>query len=417
MRKRRVVAAIAAAASIIALSACGGGGGGGSSGGGGDSKTLSLFSWENQETMTPLMAAFEKQSGIKIQFSTAPPVAEYISTLQTRILSGTAADVFAIAAENKTNLIKNHAVLDLTNEPFMATIAPFNKQTYSADNHVYGMSLASWGGGIFYNKDLLAKVGATGIPATWDEFLALCTKLKAAGITPYLESVQAMSTPVAAFVGAENVASGNTLDKKIFDGSSSFAATWTTPLTAWSQLWKQGLVTPNVVGLTGDQVRTEFTSGRVAMVTGGPWDVQPIKKAAPKLQFVMGKVPGLPGGQPFLAGAAAPGYAINAKAKNPDGAKKFLAFMATPEAVKMFHDATDAITTTSNFKPSIDPSIRPILEPVRAGQIYLPQIAWQRAEDILNTEATAQLQLLVQGKKTPAEVAAALDQKLKEAPA
>jgi raffinose/stachyose/melibiose transport system substrate-binding protein len=49
---------------------------------------------------------------------------------------------------------------------------------------------------------------------------------------------------------------------------------------------------------------------------------------------------------------------------------------------------------------------------VRAGNVYLPQIAWKRAEDILNVEATAQLQLLVQGKATPEQVATALDTKL-----
>ena len=40
-----------------------------------------------------------------------------------------------------------------------------------------------------------------------------------------------MPIVVAAFVGAENAASGGTLDQKIFDGSSTFAATWTEPLT------------------------------------------------------------------------------------------------------------------------------------------------------------------------------------------
>jgi len=415
MRTRRAVAALGAVAAIVALGACGDGGG--SSGGGGDGKTLTFFSWVSKEQMTPIMAAFEqKNPGVKIEFSTAPPVAEYISTLQTRILSGTAADVFAIAAENKTNLIKNHAVVDLTDEPFMANIAPFNKQTYSGDGRVYGMSISSWGSGIMYNKDLLAKVGAKGLPQTWDEFLALCKKLKAAGITPYLESVQGMPTVLSAFLGAQNITSGNTMDKKIFDGSSTFVDTWTQPLTAYEQLWRQNLVTPDVVGLTGDQVRDEFANGKVAMFPAGPWDVDPLKKAAPNLKMQMVAVPGMPGGRPFLAGAASPGHAINAKAKNPDLAKKFLAYLGSAEAAQMVNKATGEITTTTDFKPTIDASIQPILEPVRAGQIYLPQIAWQRCEDVLNVEAVAQLQLLVPGKTQPRDVAAALDRKLKECP-
>ena len=37
---------------------------------------------------------------------------------------------------------------------------------------------------VFYNQDLFDKAGIEAVPTTWDEFLAVCEKLKAAGITP-----------------------------------------------------------------------------------------------------------------------------------------------------------------------------------------------------------------------------------------
>ncbi len=115
--------------------------------------------------MAPIITEFEKQNpGISVEFSSAPPVAEYISTLQSRILSGTAADVFVIAAENKTNLIDNGAVVDLTDEPFMANLNQFNKDTYGKDGRSYGASISSWGGGIMYNKKLLADGRCERIP-------------------------------------------------------------------------------------------------------------------------------------------------------------------------------------------------------------------------------------------------------------
>jgi raffinose/stachyose/melibiose transport system substrate-binding protein len=55
------------------------------------------------------------------------------------------------------------------------------------------------------------------------------------------------------------------------------------------------------------------------------------------------------------------------------------------------------------------------VQDVREGHFYLPQIAWTRAEDVLNVEAAAQLQLMAQKKATPAEVGAALDRKLASA--
>lgn len=410
MKAHRIFTALAVS-SVLALSACGGS----SDDEGGGGTKLSFFSWDGEEVMSPLIKKFEAENpGVKVEFSNAPPVAEYISALQTRVLAGTAADVFVIAAENKTKLIGGKHVVDLTDEPFMSNVADFNKKTYSAEGRVYGMSVSSWGSGILYNKDLLAKAGAKTPPQTWDEFLALCAKLKDAGVTPYLESVQAMSSPLAAFLGAENHATGGKMDEGIFNGSSSFAATWVDPLAAWYQLWDKDLVTRDVVGLTGDQVRDEFANGRVAMIPAGPWDVQPLRTAAPKLKFEMVPYPALPGGEPYLAGAASPGYAINSKTKNLDLAKKLLTFLGKSATVEAFNKATSAITTTTDFKPTIDPALQPIVESVREGRVYLPQIAWQRHEDVLNVEATAQLQRLVQGQATPAQVAEALDRKLKD---
>jgi raffinose/stachyose/melibiose transport system substrate-binding protein len=411
MTRQRLAAALVAVSTAVTMAACGGS----SSGDKQDSGTLTFFSWDGEQVMSPIIKEFETQNpGITVKFSTAPPVAEYISTLQARILSGTAADVFVVAAENRTNLIDNGAVVDLTDEPFMAKLNQFNKDTYAKDGRAYAASVSSWGGGIIYNKKLLAKAGVKQFPKSWDEFQALCVKLKDQGVKyPFLESVQAMPIVVAAFVGAENATSGGTMDKQIFDGSSSFASTWTQPLTAWDELYSKGLAPKSVVGLTGDQVRDEFIAGRAAMIPAGPWEVQPIRKGNPDLDFEMASVPGMSGPQPFLAGAASPGWAINAKAKNPEAAKKFIAFLTDPKTVALYNKQTDAITTTADFKPVIDKSLNSIVEPVRAGQIYLPQIAWKRCQDALNLEATAQLQQIVQGKTSPGQAATALDTKLK----
>ena len=164
MKRRRLAAALVAVTTAITMASCGGP----SSGTGGSDEengTLTFFSWDSEQTMAPIIDEFEKQNpGITVEFSSAPPVAEYISTLQARILSGTAADVFAIAAENKTNLIDNGAVVDLTDEPFMANLTQFNKDTYGKDGRSYGASISSWGGGIVYNKELLAKAGVKEFP-------------------------------------------------------------------------------------------------------------------------------------------------------------------------------------------------------------------------------------------------------------
>src|ERR1035441_6251891 len=149
------------------------------------SSTLSFFSWDPIPVMQPIVNLFHKHNpSITVEMSRVPPIPNYISTLSTRLLAGIGPDVFIYTVENKTALNKYNYVYDLTNEPFVKVMAANNRNFMSFNNREWGLSVAAWAGGIYYNKALLAKVGS--VPATtWDEFLTLCGKFKALGITPY----------------------------------------------------------------------------------------------------------------------------------------------------------------------------------------------------------------------------------------
>lgn len=377
--------------------------------------SITLLSWTGEEQMTPVLEAFaEAHPEVKIEASYSPPVAEYIQTLQTQVLSGTAPDVFLVAAENKTNLIDGGHVVDLSGEDFIENVAAFNMDTYGRDGAQYGLSLSSWAAGYAYNKDLLAEVGATEIPETWDEFLDLCQDLKDAGITPFLESVDQMPTTVSAMIGAKSSTMETSLDDEIFSGESSFEDQWTGVLEEYNRLYTEELVSPDVVALDGDMVRDEFAAGRVAIINAGPWIIGPVKEAAPDMDWSFGKIPGLDGGTPYVAGAAAPGYAINSASDeaHQEAAKVFLRWLASPEGVEIAQAQTNDVTVTSDFDPPVDPIFEPLAASIRDGQLYLPMIAWQRSEDVLNVEAVAQIQRMIQGQVTPQQVAEALDAKL-----
>jgi len=409
-----MAATLAVSASLL-LTACGGGGSEGSGDGGDGAQTITFLSWTGEEQMTPIIEAFnEEHPDIRVDVSFAPPVAEYIQTLQTRVLSGTAPDVFVIAAENKTNLIDAKQVLDLSGEPFMENVEQFNIDTYGRDGAAYGLSVSSWAAGFIYNEALLAEVGYDEVPETWDEFLQMCKELEAAGIKPFMESVDQMPTTVSAWVGEKSSTMDPTLDEQIFSGESSFEEQWTPYLEEYNRLYTEGIVGQEVLGLDGDMIRDEFIAGRVAMINGGPWLINAIREGAPDLEFKFDLVPGALGGEPFAAGAASPGYAINSKASDEakEAAKTFLSFLASPAGVEIFHEQTNDVTVTSDFEPTVDPAFEPMAESIRTGQLYLPMISWQRSEDVLNVEAVAQIQRMIQGQIEPADVARAMDTKL-----
>lgn len=411
--KSRVLRAMALAAGTsltLAVAGCGAG-----SGGDDGTTTVSFLSWTGQEQMEPILEAFhEDHPEVNIEASYSPPVAEYIQALQTRVLSGTAPDLFVVAAENKTNLIQSGAIIDLAGEPFMDGVQEFNLDTYGSDGARYGLSLSSWAAGYAYNEDMLAEVGYDGIPETWDEFLTMLQDLKDAGYTPFLESVDQLPTTVSAMLGAQTSQMDPTMDELIFSGESTFAEQWTPILEDYNQLYTEGLVSADVVALDGDQVRDEFANERVAVINAGPWIINAVEEANPDLNWSFGQVPGRDGGMPFQAGAAAPGYAISANAdeEKQEAVKTFLTWLASEEGVEMFHEATNDVTVTENFQPEVNPVFEPLVEPIREGQLYLPMISWQRDEDRLNIEVVAQIQRMIQGAIPPEEVAASLDAKL-----
>ncbi len=141
------------------------------------------------------------------------------------------------------------------------------------DGKHYGVPLTMNIVGLFANMDLLKQVGYDEIPGTYDEFIACCDKLKAAGIIPfgcagketwcvteYLESV------------IEKSAGADTLND-IFLGR----ATWNNQDVADAVDTFQGLVNngyfdPSGIGLTNDEVKNNFMAGKYAFYMNGTWN-------------------------------------------------------------------------------------------------------------------------------------------------
>lgn len=271
---KRMLALACAGAMLVPLAACGSDADAGKI-------RLSYLSWDNEQTSKPYIDEFEKENpDIKIDFSYAPPTSEYISTLQTRLVGNQAPDVFIITSENRDDLIDNGYAKDLTDESFMKNISQANKDFVGRDGKTYGMSITSWASGIAYNKDLLKQVGYDEPPANWDDFLKLCKKLKNAGIEPFLEpNADEPSRFIDAF-------QGSILEKKGVDPTTLSTQDNQTPGTdeleavkEYIRLYDEGGVTRDTVGISGDDMKTQFTNGQVAMIVDGAWDFATFEQA------------------------------------------------------------------------------------------------------------------------------------------
>lgn len=410
-----VIASLAALSLAVPLAACGNGGSGASSNG---PVTLSFFANNTQDVYNPVIKAFEKKNPkIKIKFSTTTGAqAGYQQTLQTRISGHQIPDVFVAPPEQLPDLVKSHAVKDLTNEPFMSRIGDTNKKQSTVNGKVWSMSITSWINAFAYNKDLLKKAGYTNIPATWDGFLTMLKKLKAAGVKePYLEPKGGLGAPIEAWEGYQaSQNNGVSIDKRIDEKKTTFAKALTPYYTQWDRLIKEGVMSKNVTGLGDDQVRSEFAAGRLAVMNSGYWDVNIFNQA--KIHYAFGNMPMLKKGDtPWTSGSADSGYAISASLGGAQlkAAEKFLDFLSSPEGLKLIQDHVGLIPSTKNYTARLDPKFQNVYNTyIKTGHFYMNDLNWNiSGRSAMRAEVYAQLAQVALGQESPKQAAQNLDQK------
>ncbi|WP_058308497.1 ABC transporter substrate-binding protein [Gracilibacillus massiliensis] len=378
--------------------------------------TLSFLSWDGEEAMNPVIEGFEEaHPEIEIEFSHAPPVEGYISNLQTRLLSDSAADVFIMAAENRNDLIQGDYVVDLTDEAFMEPISEANKAAYSQDGKTYALSVSSWGGGAFYNKKIFEEAGIDPKPQTWEEFIEIGKQLEEFGVTPFYDTFQSeIPGSLSALSGAEIISDNPDYDTQLFNGETTFSDEWTSVLETYNQLFTEGIVKEAALGLNGDQILSEFINENVAMLMTGPWNINAIEEGNPDLEFGVMPIPGTEEGTLFASGAASPGYAINKSTENMEAAKTFLEYLSSPEGLELIYEGTGAFITADGYEAETHPSLELISEALLDNRYYLPQISWPRHNNELSQEFIVGIQDMIMGNSTPEDITNRLDQRLNE---
>jgi raffinose/stachyose/melibiose transport system substrate-binding protein len=408
----KILAALAAVATLVPMAACGG-----SSDTTADGKTkLTWYTNENEKNMKPIVQEFEKENpDIDLDFSSTPTTSEYISTLQTRIVGNQAPDVFLITSENINQLVNNGYAMDLTGQGFTKNLADSNKEFLSRNGKLYGVSVASWASGLVFNKKLLAKVGATKVPDTWEGFLALCKKLKAAGITPFLEAMSDSTVTLDALSGSKFASSGNKqVLRSVFTGKTTFEKQMTPVVNEWYKQYSEGLVTKDTVGMSGQDIKSQFLSGKLAMMVSSSWDIADFDKA--KLDWGMSLFPAYDSkSERFGVGSENGGYTIYSKlsGKKLEAAKKLLSFLTSKTALKIDNEKKGDIVNTKDYTAKVDPGFEDIYKNgIQKGNIFLSVNEYTKGADVLTSEEVSLLQQLIQGQISPAEVGKQMDAKL-----
>ncbi|MEJ2737237.1 MAG: ABC transporter substrate-binding protein [Anaerolineae bacterium] len=156
--------------------------------------TLSLLGAQNQndelmiEALTEAYTALHPNVTFNIEVAAAGGT-EVDNLVKTRLATGEMNDIFYYNSGSLLQALHpSDTLVDLSQEPFIANIVESFLPTVSQNGGIFGVPVGyASAGGILYNKKVYQDLGLS-VPKTWAEFEANNEKIKAAGISPVLQT-------------------------------------------------------------------------------------------------------------------------------------------------------------------------------------------------------------------------------------
>jgi N-acetylglucosamine transport system substrate-binding protein len=214
----------------------------------------------------------------------------------------------------------------------------------------YQLNYVSTAYGLWYDKKMFDAKGWK--PAkTWDEFKALCDKIKSAGVNPFAYAgknapyyMYWMLLISAAKIGGNQVLVDidNLADNAWKNDAILKSA------TAWAEIGKL-YMDKSYEGLMHTEAQLKQNQGQLALYPSGAWLENEQKKETPAtFEYAMTPTPSVTSGDklPFEAIRVAAGeaYIVPAKAKNVAGGLEYLRIMLSKEGAKGFTEKSGNLT-------------------------------------------------------------------------
>jgi raffinose/stachyose/melibiose transport system substrate-binding protein len=423
---RSIVAAvalvIALAAVPLVLGACGG-----SSGSSG-----SITMWDIPESdgytawWKDYIERFEKShDGVEIdlqQFESEP----YKAKIQSAIVAGTAPDIFyAIPGPQYSKAFREGKMTPLDKWVDPDRLVPSARAACTVDGELACLPLYVAPSYVYYNKKLFQEAGvdpstwADPTQPTWEEFVAACDKLKAAGVAPlavgngekwpglfYYWAFQNRFGGTKAFQDAMSGQNGGS-----FAGPSFIKAGELT-----QEIVRRGYVQEGYNGISGDQKYAVFTQGHAAMIYMGPWMVGTIADTAPEdFDYGFFSFPSFSDGDPdsqddIMAGVDALWMSSDTKSESDAG--RFLQGFTTEKSQTSFVEESGSVSAVEGFAEQAPDSDDPIIQMAKLSETAPHAFPWWDAalppktgNAMLNNS-----QALLAGKMSPEEFGKAMDE-------
>jgi multiple sugar transport system substrate-binding protein len=398
--------------SVLGLFGCGG------SGKQAANKALTIWGMGVEgEKLKEIVAKF-KEENPDIELSIQPiPWGQAHEKLITAVAGGLAPDISQFGTTWIPEFVSLQAL-----EPLDDFIK--NSQTVVADKYFKG----SWDTGVidgvsygipwyvdtrvlFYRKDLLAEVGYSQPPRTWDQLKDAARKLVQKNAKGEVTRAGILLPPMDAKT-LLMFAWSNNGDVLAADGQVTIDSPENVEaLTYYASFFREGLSPISSEG--GTELYNNFKNGYAPMFIGGPWMIKDILTYAPELesQVAVAVMPMKKTATSFVGGSD---WCILKDSKNKEAAWKFIEYMSRPEIqVQWYQLTTDLPTRTDAWEDKYF-SGKPLVK-VFGQQLFdtktPPRIQqWEEIESLISRE----MEQAVMGKNTPQKTLAAMAEKIRQ---
>ncbi|GCD20413.1 carbohydrate-binding protein [Cellulomonas algicola] len=232
---------------------------------------------------------------------------------------------------------------------------------------------------VLYNRTIFAEHDLTP-PTTWDELVAVCDTLTAAGVTPFYGTYK---DPWTIAQGPFDYSVGGRLDTTRFfnqlkrqgtnvgpDSPVSFEKQFLDPVEQMQQLLPYD--NPDAASRGYGDGNLAFASGEAAMYLQGPWAIGEIAKTAPDLD--VGAFP-----LPMTDDPADRKVRVNIDlalwipegSRKKDAAREFLAFLMQPEVIDAYNAHALGFGVTTDTAPVTNPTLVELQEYYDRSAFYL----------------------------------------------
>nr|WP_298099070.1 ABC transporter substrate-binding protein [uncultured Shinella sp.] len=375
--------------------------------------TLTVESWRNDDLaiwQEKIIPAFEaKNPGIKVVFAPTAPT-EYNAALNAKLDAGSAGDLITCRPfDASLELFNKGHLASLNDLPGMENFSPVAKSAWTTDDGAttFCVPMASVIHGFIYNKDAFDTLGIS-VPTTEAEFFAALDKIKAEG--SYIP--MAMGTKdlwEAATMGYQNIGptywKGEEGRAALIKGEQKLTDdAWVEPYRVLAK-WKDYLG-DGFEAQTYPDSQNLFTLGRAAIYPAGSWEIGLFNTQA---QFKMGAFPPPvknAGDTCYISDHNDIGVGLNAKGANPEAAKKFLSFVASPEFADIYANSLPGFFSLNStavkmndplaqefvsWREKCKPTIRSTYQILSRGTPNLENETWTESANVINGTDTPEV--------------------------